>query len=89
MPEDPITVVYVEWMDSHGGSGQYNVAEVKKKGPDVMYTAGLLLYENEVEIMLAQDLFKLGDEEPQVRQFLGILKANIIRTERWIMEQKA
>ncbi len=83
MGSDKTTVVYIEWVDAHGGGGQYDLDYVKKSRMDEMKTASLLVEETDTYITIAQDLFRTTGESPQARAFMTIPKVNITRIERW------
>ena len=83
MGSDKTTVVYIEWVDAHGGGGQYDLDYVKKSQMDTMGTAGMLVDEDEEKVIIAQDLFRTTGESPQARAFMVIPKVNITRIERW------
>ena len=73
----PHKVIYVEWVDAHGGSGQYSLAEAEKSHTDHMASAGLLIKENEDFVVFAQDIFQYNDNPEQVRAYEVIPKVNI------------
>lgn len=73
-------VVYVEWIDAHGGSGQRSREEVEASALDFMASAGLLIKETEEAVTLVQDGFRAALSPPfpeQVREFEVIPKVNI------------
>ena len=74
---DAYQVVYVEWKDAHGGSGQRGRDEVENSSLDFMASAGILIKETEDAVTLVQDAFKHNREPEQVRDFEVIPKVNI------------
>ena len=78
-----IEVAYIEWIDSHAGSGQFGEAEVLKALPVTMRSGGIFVGEDESQVTIAQDVFKIDETEKQIRSYLVIPKINIRRIKRW------
>lgn len=76
-------VVYIEWVDSHSGGGQYDLKEVMGSKVDFMRTAGFLVQESDDEVVIVQDFFQINREGEQVRCYMAIPKVNITRMETW------
>lgn len=70
-------VIYLEWIDAHGGGGQRSRKEAEGSRLDYMASAGLLIKETEEAVTLAQDGFKGNREEEQIREYEVIPKVNI------------
>ena len=78
-----IEVAYIQWRDAHGGQGQYELKYAQKSEMDEMYTAGIMVAENDDCITVVQDRFKASDEPMQVRCFETIPKVNIKVMRKW------
>lgn len=80
-------IIYVEWEDAHGGSGQWSRSHAEESHCDHMASAGILIKETETFIVLAQDAFRYNEQPEQVRAYEVIPKVNITKTRVWESEE--
>lgn len=72
-------IAYVQWVDAHVGSGQYDLVE----------SVGIVILEDAERFIIVQHRFALRGNEDQVRRYEGvqfIMKANIQRMQVWETE---
>lgn len=72
-------IIYIEWVDAHGGSGQFSRRYAEESATDMMCSGGLLLRETEEAFIIAQDTFQHNGEQPQVREYEVIPKVNVVK----------
>lgn len=84
-------VVYVRWLDASGNSGQMSLAGGKRQHPLIMHTAGVLLTEDDEQVVIAQDQWTItedGDQAERVRDVEAIPRVLVLALQRFSIDEK-